>query len=206
MKTLRDILQNADPLRHEAHRLKGQRERLRQTIVTAASDDVTPPSTSFRTRLALLATVALIVGGLVAVGFQIWSQGGATLQAAIRFEVRLAEDHPAPGLREARIAGSDRVTYLHQEIIVTNSDIAQSRVLQGDGPSRFGVDVQFTATGAQKMRQATASHVGRPVAILIDGEVVMAPVVRSSISTSAVISGDYTRAEAERIVNGIGLR
>ena len=116
------------------------------------------------------------------------------------------EDRPAAGFREARIAGSDEVVYVHEEIIVTNGDIAQSRVVQGDGPSRFGVSVQVNVAGAEKMRQATASHVGRPVAILIDGEVVTAPVLRSPISTSAVISGDYTQAEAETIVNGIGIR
>ena len=58
----------------------------------------------------------------------------------------------------------------------------------------------------RKMRQATANHVGRPMAILIDGVVVMAPVLRVRISTSAVISGDLTQAEAERIVNGISIR
>jgi preprotein translocase subunit SecD len=155
-----------------------------------------------------VATVAAIVIGVVAVGSQLWLRGGTTLRAAaIRFEVRLAEDHPAAGLREARIAGSDRVVYLHQEVVVTNEDIAQSSVVQGDRPSRFGVGVQFTTAGTQKMRQATASHVGRPVAILIDGEVVTAPVLKDPITgTSAMISGDYTQAEAERIVNGIGLR
>ena len=207
MTTLRDILQDADPLRHEPHRLEGRRDRLRQAVVAATSEVTTPSYPWFRrTPVALLAAVALIVVGIVVVGSQMWSQGGATLQAAIRFEVRLAEDHPTAGLREARIAGSDRVVYVYQEAIVTNSDIAHSSVVQGDGPSRFWVDVQFNAAGTQKMRQATANHVGRPVAILIDGDVVTAPIVRSLIGTSAVISGDYTKAEAERIVNGIGIR
>jgi hypothetical protein len=206
MKTVRDILRDADPLRHEPHRLDGDRDRLRQAVVAAAPDVTTPSSARFRTPIALLAAVALIVVGIVAVGSQFWSHGGATLQAAVRFEVRLAEDHPAAGLREARIAGSDRVVYLHQEIIVSNDDIAESSVVQGDRPSRFGVNTQFTAAGAQKMRQATADHVGRPVAILIDGDVVAAPVLRAPISTAAVISGDFTKAEADRIVNGIGIR
>ena len=56
------------------------------------------------------------------------------------------------------------------------------------------------------MLAATASHIGKPVAILIDGDVVMAPVLTGLISTSAVIDGNYTRAEAERIVDGIGMR
>ena len=53
------------------------------------------------------------------------------------------------------------------------------------------------------MLTATQGHLDRPVAILLDGDVVMAPVVKSPISGSAMITGNYTRAEAERIVTGI---
>ena len=38
MKTVRDLLQDADPLRHEPTGLEGERGRLRQAIVAAASD------------------------------------------------------------------------------------------------------------------------------------------------------------------------
>jgi hypothetical protein len=205
MDTVRDTLRDADPLRHEPHRLEAERARLRQAILATASDVTTPSSAGFRIPAALMAAIVLIVAGIVAGGARIWWQGAATLQAAIRFEVRLAEDQPGPGLHEARIAGSDRVVYVHEEIVVTNDDIARSNVVQ-DGPSRYGIGVELNAAGAQKMRQATASHVGRPVAILIDGDVVTAPVLRAPISTSAVISGDYTQAEAEKIVNGMGIR
>jgi len=120
--------------------------------------------------------------------------------------VRLADTAFSPGLREARIAGSGGVVYLHQEIIVTNDDISDSRVIDGATPSRFGVAVTFNAAGAEKMRQATARHVGGLIAMLIDGDVISAPRLRSAISTSAVISGDYTQAEAARIANGTRIR
>ena len=206
MKTVRDLLRNTDPLRHEPDRLAEERDRLRQAIVVAASDATAPLSNWFRARIALFAAVALAVIAIVAVGSQLWSPGGATLQAAVRFEVRLAEDHPAAGLREARVPGSNRAIYLHQEVIVSNSDIAQSRVVPGDSATRFGVAVEFNASGAQRMRQATANHIGKPVAVLIDGEVVTGPVLRGPIGTLGLISGDYTRAEAERMVSGIGVR
>jgi hypothetical protein len=206
MKTVKDLLRDADPLRHEPDRPAEERERLRQTIVAAASDATAPLSNWFRARIALFAAVAVAVIAMVAVGSQVWSPGGATLQAAVRFEVRLAEESPATGLREARVSGTDRVIYLHQEAIVTNSDVVQSRVVQGDNASRFSVAVEFSAAGAERMRQATASHIGKLAAVVIDGEVVMAPVVRAPVSTLGLISGDYTRAEAERIVSGIGVR
>jgi preprotein translocase subunit SecD len=128
-----------------------------------------------------------------------------TLQAAVRFEARLAETQPIPGLIVARIGNSDRVIYLRPEAIVTNEDIAQSWVTQ-DGPNRYGVSVQLLPDGAQRMRQATAAHIGRPMAILVDGEVVTAPTVRSAVGDSAWINGDYSQAEAQRIADGIGVR
>ena len=70
--------------------------------------------------------------------------------------------------------------------------------------------MEFNKAGAEKMRAATASNIGKPMAILLDGQVVMAPVVRSPIGGSAVITGKFTKAEAERmaerIVKGNGIR
>ena len=203
MNSLRILLENADPLRHEAPRLDAERDRVRQTIL--GGTPVERLTTSVHPRLRLAAALAVVVTGVVAFGYQIWMHGTAPVLAAGRFEVRLAEDRPIPGLVVAQVADSGRVIYLHPEIVVSNDDIAQSWVLQDD-PTRFGVSVQFLPSGTERMRQATASHVGRPVAILIDGAVVIAPVVRSPIGDSAVISGNFTRAEAERIAEGIGRR
>ena len=206
MKTVRDLLRAADPLRHETNRLESKRHRLRQAVVAGASGVTGPPAARFSGPLALLVTIVLLVVGIVAIGAQFWLERSSTLQAQVRFEVRLAEEQATAGLREARINGSDRVVYLHNEIIVTNADIEQSHIAQGTEPARFSIGVQFSAAGAEKMRQATERHVGRPIAILIDGNVVSAPVVRSVVSTEALFTGDYTRQAAERIVNGIGIR
>jgi len=147
----------------------------------------------------------MVAIGITAAAYQIWMHGSTPVLAAVRFEVRLAEDQPIPGLVVARRGDSGGVIYLHPEIVVSNDDIAQSWVSE-DGPSQFRIAVQLLPSGAERMRQATANHVGRPVAILIDGSVVMAPVVRAPIGDSAVISGKYTRAEAERIADGMRLR
>lgn len=203
MSSLRSVLQNTDPLRHELPRLDAERERIRLTILQATTGDGS--TRPVRARLPFGATLAIATLGVLALGYQLWVQGTTPVLAAVRFEVRLAEDRPIPGLVVAEGADPGRVIYLHPEIVVSNDDIAQSWVLQ-DGQDRFGVSVRFLPAGAERIRQATATHVGRPMAILIDGVVVMAPVIRSPIDDSAVISGKFTQAEAERIVNGIGKR
>jgi preprotein translocase subunit SecD len=117
--------------------------------------------------------------------------------------VRLAEDEPAAGLQAARVANSTRLVYLHPEVVVTNDDIAGSRVIAGDTPAHFWIAVRLNDAGADKMRRATLGHLGRLVAILIDGNVVATPRIKSPIGAAAVISGDFSRAEAERIAQGM---
>lgn len=202
MSSLRTLLQNTDPLRHEVPRLEAERERIRRTILRAKLVDRS--TRSLRSHFNVAAVLAIAAMVVVALGY-LWVRGTTPVLAAVRFEVRLAEDRPIPGLVVAQGTDSGRVIYLHPEILVNNDDIAQSWVLQ-DGPDRFEVSVQFLPAGAERMRRATAAHVGRPMAILIDGAVVMAPVVRSPISDSAVISGNFTQVEAQRIVDGIGRR
>ena len=109
---------------------------------------------------------------------------------------------PRPGCAQWRSPG-DRTIYLHPETVVTNSDIAHAEVVQVDATPAFSVAMRFTTEGATKMRRATEGHIGRPLAILLDGVVVMAPVIRSPVDTEASITGTYTRPEAEKIVAGI---
>ena len=198
---LRSLLQDADPILHEASLPDAKREQLRLNILRDTA--VVRSTRPVRARRNFAAAIGVAVIGVMALGYGVWVRG-TTVLAAVRFEVRLAEDKPIQGLVVAQVADSGRVIYLHREIVVSNDDIAQSWVSQ-DGPDRFNVAVQLLPSGADRMRQATAMHVGRPVAILIDGSVVVAPVIRSPISDSAVITGNFTRAEAERIADGMKL-
>jgi preprotein translocase subunit SecD len=203
MTKLRDVLAAADPVRHESAPTEDQRARLRHTIVTAASKSDARARQVHRMRAAALLAFASVAIAAIA-GFAILPRGTSTVQAAVHFEVRLAEEQAAPGLTAARAANSNRTVYLHPEVVVTNADIAFSNVIPGNTPSQqFWIDVRLTAAGADKMRQATTNHLGRPVAILIDGEVVAAPTVNSPIGAAAVISCDCTRADAERIAQGM---
>jgi len=197
---LRDALEAADPIRRETPPTDDQRARLRHAVVAAAAHRGAPPQRArSRIRIAVVLTFASIVIAMIGAS-AVW-QRGSTAHAAVRFEVRLAEEQPAAGLRA--VAASNRTIYLHPEIVVTNGDIERSGIIPGDTPTHFWIDVRLNAAGAAKMRQATMNHLGRPVAILIDGEVVLAPTVKSPIGGAAVISGDFTRTDAERIVNGM---
>jgi preprotein translocase subunit SecD len=126
--------------------------------------------------------------------------------AATAFEMRLAETQPAAGLVEAATPDSSEKVYLHREAIVTNADVAQARVVPGITSVNFNVAVTFNPAGAAKMAKATASHLNKPVAILINGRVVAALTVRGQISDQAVISGDFDNSQASAIAAGLTRR
>ena len=68
MNSLRTLLQNADPLRHEVPRLDAERDGIQQTIL--GSTPVERSTTSMRPRLRLAAALAVVVTGVVALGYR----------------------------------------------------------------------------------------------------------------------------------------
>jgi hypothetical protein len=197
MKTLQELLRDADPLGYEPRRSVEERRRSRQVILES------PRTTEGLSRRSVALVVLALVLLVVATSARYWPGAMLDAVAAVRFEMRLAEETPAAGLEEVVIVGRDQALYLHPESVVTNSDISRAQVRPGATAAEFSVSISFNPEGAAKLMRATQSHLGRPVAILVDGEVVAAPVVRGPISTSAIVNGNFTRVEAERIAAGI---
>lgn len=130
----------------------------------------------------------------------------STTQAATKLDVRLAETAPGAGLSEATVSGSVEKIYLHRETIISNADVVLARVVPGDRPATFNVGVMFSTDGSAKIEKATQAHLNKPLAILVDGRVVAAPTLRAEIRGSAVITGEFTSAEADAIASALNAR
>jgi preprotein translocase subunit SecD len=122
-------------------------------------------------------------------------------QERVRFEVRSAETAPGPGLTEATVSDSGRRVYVHDAAVVTGQDVTSATVVPSGGV--FSVAIRFNAQGAERMAALTQSHAGRPLALIVDGKVITAPTVKGPIGDAALITGQFTREEAERISSGI---
>lgn len=62
------------------------------------------------------------------------------------------------------------------------------------------VGLQFNGEGADLFAELTASHVGKPIAIFLDGNPISIPTVQEAIyGGKAVISGDFTLEEAKTL-------
>lgn len=201
MSRVQELLRQNDPLARESGPTSSARARVREVVVRAGQG---APVLS-RPRRWILRDGLALAGLVVAVGLggAVWRAVTPPAFAAMRFEVRLAEEGPAPGLREASVGLQPRLVYVHDEAILTNADIAGALVVAGASPEQFGVEIRLSERGSASMRAATRNHIGRPVALMLDGFVVVAPTVRSEIAGVGVLTGDYSRSEAERIVRGI---
>jgi len=105
MKSVTEMLQDADPLRVEQVS-EQDRDRMRRAVLTGASRATEPSSTSrstVRARAVLLTAIAVGLIAIAVLGSRNWSGGSATLHAAaVRLEVRLAEVAPTLGLSPVR--------------------------------------------------------------------------------------------------------
>lgn len=64
------------------------------------------------------------------------------------------------------------------------------------------VSIEFNSEGAKRFGKITSEHVGERLAILLDGEVQSAPVIRNPILTGhAMIEGSFTLQEARELAN-----
>jgi preprotein translocase subunit SecD len=89
---------------------------------------------------------------------------------------------------------------LHKQVEVNNEDIAEVSIDEAGGIGPL-LKLKFTKQGQQKMEKLTKEHINKPLAVLVDGKVLAAPVIRSMLSEQAVLSG-IDKAEMERIVKG----
>ncbi|HET9384275.1 MAG TPA: TonB family protein, partial [Gemmatimonadales bacterium] len=147
---------------------------------------------SFTRRAWTAAVLALVT--IVAAGASAWALPlelgalGRQANGQARLEIRLAETAPGAGLIESVVQGSDQRVYLHPTPLATGADVTSARVVEPSA-GLFGVSVTFSDAAAARIASGTAAHLGRPMAIVLDGNVISSGTVRAPFSNSAVITG-----------------
>jgi preprotein translocase subunit SecD len=83
---------------------------------------------------------------------------------------------------------------------VTGRDLASARPSSMDGEPVIAFDLEPAAAGRMARLTRPENH-GRHLAIILDGEIQSAPVVRATLSTSGIIEGYETLRERDEIVD-----
>ena len=144
------------------------------------------------TRRAALATAAGLAFTLPAL---------ADDKPKAKVEFRRAEKTSAEGLTEATVAGTKEKVYLHKTAELTGADVSSARV-GGDAKDPV-IEITFTEAGAKKAAKLSEDHADKPIAIVVDGKVLAAPVVRAKLGTTIRITGHFTEEDAAKIVKAI---
>ncbi|HEX5273036.1 MAG TPA: hypothetical protein VFW33_21210 [Gemmataceae bacterium] len=143
------------------------------------------------------------LAGVVAAASCAAALAAAADPPAAKFEIRRAETKPAEGLTEAKVEGTDEKVYLHKEAELTAKDVAKARVVE-DKKSGPAVEIVFTEEGQKKAAKLSEAHKDKPLAILVDGKVVAAPVVRDKLGAKGLITGKFTKEQAEKLAKSLG--
>lgn len=87
---------------------------------------------------------------------------------------------------------------LEQTAAITGDAVADASVQFSSGELNPVVNIKFNAAGGRKFAELTAGNVGRRLAIILDGKIQSAPVIREAIpSGDAMISGHFSVEEAQ---------
>ena len=111
-----------------------------------------------------------------------------------------------PGVKdpEKAIAMLGRTAMLHFQddrgnVVLSGSDLKDARAQISQG-NQAVVGLEFNSEGADKFAELTAKNIGKQIAIVLDGEVLTAPVVQEAITGGrAQISGSRSIEDAERL-------
>ena len=102
--------------------------------------------------------------------------------------------------KNARTGAITRKPYVtRKQALMTGEAIAAARLQPGYMGNPM-VMINFNEAGARKFERITSEHVNEPLAIVLDGRVYSAPVIKDRISGgAAVIEGAFNREEAEEL-------
>ncbi len=115
---------------------------------------------------------------------------------------RGTSEDQTPGAGNVSLPSMDEqgVWYTVEEVPVVSGEDLTNAKGDFDQNGRPAVSFQFDARGARAFGDYTARNIGAPFAIVLDGEVISAPVIQSHIpGGSGIITGNFTVEEANRL-------
>jgi protein-export membrane protein SecD len=82
---------------------------------------------------------------------------------------------------------------------VMTGDVLQTATARADQFGQYEIAFMLTSAGSEQFYNFTSTHIGQQMAIVLDGQVLSAPVINAAIRDQGVITGQFTRDEAESL-------
>ena len=117
-----------------------------------------------------------------------------------------AKERPGPGIliipgaQKEQNDNGERLYYLVKKRVEVSGENLVDAQPSVDQNNRNVVSFRFDAVGARKFGNVTRRNVNKPFAIVLDGEVITAPVIQEPIlGGNGQISGTFTPQESKRL-------
>ena len=145
---------------------------------------------------------------MVAAGFLLASAMAADRSAAPVFQLRLVLDTPSSETEQMTVVQENKdlpkVVHNVEKKVVLDQTALKSASVQKDSLGQPQIEIVFTPEGQKRFAEVTRENVGKRLAIVIDGQLYSAPLIRDEIAGGkAVISGSFNEAEAQKLARRI---
>jgi protein-export membrane protein SecD len=87
---------------------------------------------------------------------------------------------------------------------VMTGDVLRNAIASQDQFGQWVINFELTGPGSDQFYEYTRTHIGQPMAIVLDGHVLSAPTINAAIRDTGTISGLFTQEEAESL--GVQMR
>lgn len=151
---------------------------------------------------AILATLALFLA--LTGGARAAADSADLPPTTVRFSAVCEDGYPdsKPMKMKGRSADTTETLSVLNDPIITEKDIQKAKVVPEGG--KFNIVITLKPTGQTKLNDGVADLLNKQLAIIVNDELVSAPVLRSVKFASMVqISGDFTEAQATKIAEDL---
>ena len=128
------------------------------------------------------------------------SLAGASVLPRVQIEFHVGEEQPGTGLTAVTTGDYPSTLYLHPEVAVGNNDIRGAKAALDEFGGR-AVSLELSESGLRKLQAVTSANLQKRLVILVDGKVLLSPVIQSPVTDPTVqIVGELNDADIQRIV------
>ncbi len=125
--------------------------------------------------------------------------------AAPTLEFRLADDNENPGWSKMKLPEGDKSVFVSGKAELDDSHIEKVSFCK-DANGNSSVGFTLTDDGAQAMEATTSRNINKRLAIVLNGKVVSAPIIRSVIKKEGMITGHFDKDDLLAFFQAIVLR
>jgi len=123
----------------------------------------------------------------------------------LSIELRPVKEVPSEGFipmkQKSPSSSQSGILYVSSVPEIGLEDVAWVGVQHGPDSRKCGIMIELNDKGRDKLRDYTEGHIGERLGILINGELITAPIIKATIPSGEVASGaEFTCDEAEDIV------